>query len=317
MPAVELPSHVSHESGCASLVCGGCPKCNCGPLWTARVGAVILERDRPDSFATLTDAGTGATVIDNGQYDFDYSGGVDVQLFRNVNEWYDLEFRYFGVDGWDSTLSGTTTGLSLLNTSSLGVVLPSDFTSTYRSELFSTEINLRRRLNDRWSILAGFRYAELNEDVTSVFSATTVPGLTDTYLIAADNRLYGFQLGADGLLWDRGGRLRVNSWVKTGIYYNDANHDSAIYSTAAPGGPTAAASDEDDMTAFLGEIAVIGTYDLGRNWAFYGGYQLLWVDGVAIAGDQVAVTDFLANSGIDTNGGAFYHGVTLGLQWSR
>jgi hypothetical protein len=47
------------------------------------------------------------------------------------------------------------------------------------------------------------------------------------------------------------------------------------------------------------------------------GYQLLYVNGVAIAADQVTATDFVTSSGIDTHGSAFFHGATAGVTVRR
>ena len=44
-------------------------------------------------------------------------------------------------------------------------------------------------------------------------------------------------------------------------------------------------------------------------------YRLLWVDGVALATDQMAASDFLFASGINATGDAFYHGAFVGLQY--
>ena len=44
------------------------------------------------------------------------------------------------------------------------------------------------------------------------------------------------------------------------------------------------------------------------------GYQLLWIDGIAIATDQaVNATANASGAGIDTNGSLFYHGATMAL----
>jgi hypothetical protein len=46
-------------------------------------------------------------------------------------------------------------------------------------------------------------------------------------------------------------------------------------------------------------------------------YQLLWINQVALATEQLASTDFLFSSGIDASGDTFYHGAAVGLQYVR
>lgn len=139
------------------------------------------------------------------------------------------------------------------------------------------------------------------------FNSVTEP---DTH---THNRLYGVQCGADALLWDRGGPLTVDLIGKAGIYGNRASHDS-FYST---GVVTLPAGDKASATAFLGEMSLAATYRLTERVSLTGGYRLLWIDGVALATDQVADSNFVFHRGISVSGDAFYHGAVMGLQYQR
>jgi hypothetical protein len=45
------------------------------------------------------------------------------------------------------------------------------------------------------------------------------------------------------------------------------------------------------------------------------GYNLIWIEGVALAPDQLDFTNTTTSgSGIDTDGGVFLHGVNAGLE---
>jgi hypothetical protein len=47
--------------------------------------------------------------------------------------------------------------------------------------------------------------------------------------------------------------------------------------------------------------------------SFNSGYQLLWFDGVALASEQIQVTNVVTGGGIDTDGFVFYHGALISM----
>jgi hypothetical protein len=52
---------------------------------------------------------------------------------------------------------------------------------------------------------------------------------------------------------------------------------------------------------------------INRHVSLYGGYQLLWLQEVAVAGDQFAVMDPTTQTGLSTIGGVFFNGATAGV----
>ena len=73
----------------------------------------------------------------------------------------------------------------------------------------------------------------------------------------------------------------------------------------------------DNNTAFLGEIGLVGVYQLTDTIALRAGYQLMWLDGVALASEQVQASNFATGTGADVHGDVFFHGALLGVeaQW--
>jgi hypothetical protein len=68
----------------------------------------------------------------------------------------------------------------------------------------------------------------------------------------------------------------------------------------------------------VGDIGVNLSYQVTRHVSFVGGYQLLWINGAALASDQAAYT--LRQVDLDvitTQGDVFYHGAQTGavLTW--
>ena len=244
--------------------------CDCWqPLWVVRASAVFMERSNPD----INAAPFG--------FDFDFEPGLDLSLVRSIDDCREIEFRYFGIHGWRSDI-GILPGVGLFN----------------RSELDSTEINLRRPLG-RFALLAGFRWVEFMDhtqfDTTILFPLSTG--------INVNNHLYGGQIGLDGTLWDNGCRLRLDSFLKAGVYYNHL--DSTFFLES---GPTLLEFNESlDRTAFVGELGLLGVYEWSDNWALRAGYQLLWLEGVALSPEQFV--------SLDTSG-LFAHGAVVGVEWA-
>lgn len=249
-------------------------------------------------------------MLQAGNYDFGFRGGIDISAIRHFGSCNSLEVRYFGVDGWTANQAGAFPASSRLRTATpITFNGFSGFSSSYGSALYSTEINWRRQLLPNLAFLAGFRYLELNEDIRT--QVTGPPG-TALYNIDTDNRLYGFQIGVDGRLWSCG-RFRLDGLGKAGIYGNAARHSEVI--EFPPGIPVfGPVNQRRTQTAFVGEIGLTGIYQLTECLSVRGSYQLMWVNGVALASDQVEVANFSTNTGIATNGDAFYHGAVVGLE---
>ncbi len=77
-----------------------------------------------------------------------------------------------------------------------------------------------------------------------------------------------------------------------------------------------------DHAAFVGSLALTGKYAITANLSARAGYQLLWIDGVALAPDQIAVSnpDIVpahSYATVSTSGSPFYHGAFVGLEFQR
>jgi hypothetical protein len=130
-----------------------------------------------------------------------------------------------------------------------------------------------------------------------------------------NNHLYGGQFGIDLQLWDLASPLSINSTLKAGVYGNDADNHfryKVNQFSILQGGR------EASDVAFVGDIGVNLSYQVTRHVSFVGGYQLLWINGAALASDQAAYT--LRQVDLDvitTQGDVFYHGAQTGavLTW--
>jgi hypothetical protein len=278
-------------SACGSAV-GSC--CDC-PRWSIQAGAILQN--------TLT----GDALLDVRDLSDPWGAGPDISIRRWLATGDSLDIRFFAVDSFHSQSRVTTPGIWNFPTNpplfGLGVA---DLDVAYSTRLYSTEMNWNRPVSDWFSWLVGFRWIELYDDLG--LSANFGGNTADIHFQAA-NRLYGGQAGAALTLVNRGA-ARIDSVMKAGLYGNAASNR---FTVAQVIGPAFGTGDSSGQVAFAGEIGIVGVYQWTDHIALRGGYQLLWLDGVALAPDQVAATQILSADGIDTTGDAFYHGALLGV----
>ena len=292
------------------------------PRWTFEAGALMLHRSRPEHAVLMSDAFApgGNVLVDAADFDFDFRGGFEVGLVhRNLlGSIWDLEARYFRVDGWQAALGPIVSpgGAVVHYVTPVGnTAFPATVSGTYASHLDSLELNLGRPVLGSWlSVFGGFRFLELDER-SLTFTQDVGPGLNlATFDNGAINDLYGFQLGADARLWRRG-PLSVECLVKAGVYDNRAVNRVAV---AQQVGPAFSCRAQTDRAAFVGETALTAAYRFGDGWAVRAGYQLLWLEGMATASNQIAASDPVGGTArVDASGGLFYHGALVSLEFSR
>jgi hypothetical protein len=313
-PQTEAEPVVEGEADCTEFF-----QTCCGPLWTVYGDAIFLHRSRPNNAVVFND-GVGAALLNATDLGFGTAAGFRIGVVRHqvLGTAWDLETLYSGIDGWRATTGVLpATGTEIPFATPLGD--PLNFShnwANFRSELHNVEVNGRRPIREWLSFLAGFRYIELNEEL-SMFQNIFVGADENLTAGSVDtaNHLFGFQIGVDGQIWNRG-RLELNGVLKAGIYNNTAKNQATWSESLIPGVDIARAS--DDHTAFVGEIGLTGLYKLDRGWAIRGGYQLLWIEGVALASDQIAVSDPDAGTAsVNTGGSPFYHGAFVGLEFTR
>lgn len=302
-------SEVPYSEGAISRSCAadyegckdGCSSCDLCPCWTVRAGGVYLRR----SSATAIPIVAGVPSYNSRDLGFDYETGPMLTLIRHgiLQSDYDLEMTYFGIDSYGSTV--TTTDVNTLFTTPIAVfggVIPGR--THYDSDIDSAEFNLRRQWNHWLTLMGGIRWINLNETLN-----TDVGGALN-HRIDVDNQMLGLQLGLDTYLWSYG-RFSLEGYGKAGIYSNDSD---ARTTTVGIGLPVVTAS--EDQAAFVGELALTAVYDISQRWSLRGGYQMLWLDGVALAPEQLDNMNIGTGvATVDVGQTAFYHGVNLAAEF--
>lgn len=283
--------------------------------WTFALDGLILQRSSPGPvLARSGDPQSGPATFTAHDFDFDTSGGWRLSALRHGTNG-DLELNYLQADGFNATSSAV--GDSYLESDREGGHLEATAPwFEYRSRLYSGEINLRRPRNEWLTLLAGIRYVELDEHYTATGLGTgEVVDLVQVSDQTA-NHLTGFQVGADGLLYQNG-RWTLEGITKAGIYYNHAKQSAYQWEAATSEFYSGEAS--HNVAAFVGELGLTGKCQVTEHMSLRLGYQLMWLDGVATAPAQVTANDFGINGGgtistVATGNTVFLHGAVLGAE---
>lgn len=169
-------------------------------------------------------------------------------------------------------------------------------------------------------MLAGFRWLNLRENLVGALSPPTLATEPPFWNTTTSNNLFGFQIGVDGEILKRG-RFSINGLVKAGIYDNNAEQTTAVSVIAKQ---VSSASATTNHAAFIGETGLQCKYQVADGLLVRAGYQVIWLEGVALAPGQIqetyTTTKILENTvqalGVNCNSGVFYHGATVGLEYS-
>jgi hypothetical protein len=186
----------------------------------------------------------------------------------------------------------------------------------YASKLNNLELNARWTPCAPLTLLAGIRWVELRENLQGTLTPPTFSWEPPFWNTDARNNLYGFQIGADGKLLDCG-RFSIGGTLKAGIYDNQAEQTSEVSIFKA----ARLAHASTTHAAFVGEIGLQCKYQVTNRLAAKAGYQAMWINGVALAPAQIDQTvtiplDIVAARGVNCDGGVFYHGATVGLEYA-
>ena len=326
-----------------SLNCRACP-CVYGEVEALFLQQVPLLQNQP----IIVDANAGTTLLSTSDLDSGFELGLRATFGVRLCNGMAVEFSYFGVSegGFTLTEKPDSTSYLIFPDNSVGNVFVNmdRVQANYSSRMNSFELNFpcccgcctRNPCSDcgqatcsdcgrvqpacggvhcssvEW--FAGIRYLDIGGELNILAQRYENGGVEDgSYNIQASNHLIGGQLGA---------RLRrtVNrfGWEltgKAGVYANDAEQTQTVIDYPNfPLRPTTTASGCN--TAFVGEINVSGIYRLSETWSAKAGYNAIWIEGLALAPDQLDFNFATSPSGnlLHSSGGLLLHGANLGLE---
>ena len=319
---IELPGTGSGDATTDDLLdtCGECLEGDDCYGWYGLVEALGLARNNRTHRAAVirvTDEGTtarGTLLRSTGDLTFGLQPGMRLLVGWRQDEFRAYELSYFGIFNWQA--SATVMGANNLaipgdlGLASLDFFAADRMTLHYTSRLHNVEANLVESFATDWSLLAGFRYLTLNEDFG--IRSTDLDTGTSNYNIHTTNNLFGAQTGARVCrCWDRFG---WDATAKAGIFGNAASQTQSV-SDFPPGFFLRdRRGSSGGQVAFVGDINLSAFYQLNDAWGLRAGYNLLWVQGVALAPDQLDFSDTpTSGTGLNDRGGLFAHGLSVGI----
>jgi hypothetical protein len=346
-PTPEVPSDArSLAAPQADVPNGWCePTCEraCPSVYYQLEALFLWRDDRLIDQPILVDANTGETFMSTSDLDFGVNYGVRQTFGVRMCGCRALEFSYFGlfqVSGSDVAVSPGAGAFLIFPDNFAGNVFVGldRLRAEYSSRLNSLEANLPCCCGccddscgeccegcgddcgcpevrcQSYESFAGFRYIHIGEDL-NLFAQRTVAGEVEqgNYDIHTSNDLYGLQLG--GRTRRTRGRYGWEAMGKAGIFGSDARQRQSV--TDFPDFPLRpTVSSSSFGVAFVGEAKLTALYRLTPIWNLRAGYTAMWIEGLALAPDQLDF-DFASASGGSQlhNGGAILlHGVNVGIE---
>jgi hypothetical protein len=321
--AAPSASPLTANSNAASAIdCHGdccCDGCDCGyccdscwPRWYVEAEAIFLWRNTDvRTQSVVRSSPSGVTVLNSRSPDFDSGIGPRALIGIRTSECTAWECQYFSALDMTGTASiaspnSLTAAGQIPNLPGWRLFNAADVQC--ESELHNVEINYVRSWNGL-SLLGGFRFVRLTDRFGLNIYDT---GTSDLYNVHCANDLYGAQLG--GRWRECCGKFYYEFTGKAGVFGNDAN--TWQYLTSADQSQIQRNfTNYQNSTAFVGDLNLSIGYRLNKVWAARCGYNVLWIDQVAMSADQL---DFnvIPGSGrqMSTDGDVFLHGVNVGLE---
>jgi len=300
----------------AAYGCGGCAYGSgdtyhvSNGLWTASVNAVYMTRANNSSTFPAT-----AVLVNDTVNAIDYTGrdyrmgweiGPGVTFSRKLGD-FAIDVKFTMIDGYDDqlTLGAAGAGDSLdirfpgnSPISATGGFLAETFESTYSSRWYDGEIDWKYSVWHNINVFLGFRWFQLHERLNG--SWTEVGGLDGAFDSRVNNQMYGFQMGVDGTVLNFGW-LQIGAFGNAGIY---GNHVRAQFASSLGTGDY---DIDDDRAAFLSSAGVTLNMPITAHLSAFGGYQAMFLDGIALAPNTMA-------AGALTTDHAIYHGGFAGAR---
>jgi Putative beta barrel porin-7 (BBP7) len=315
-----LPGGAASAQDSCWSACGNSYGSACSDNVYVNVEALMLGRDsrgtQPIVIAVQGEpnAFPGSTLLTAGDLNSDWDGGLRAFVGWQQDACTAWEVGYLGIFDWNASavLTGNNS-LAIpgdLGQASLDFFAADRMEITYRSQLHSAELNYVGT-GGALALLCGFRYLALNEDF--ILRAADLDTGTSDYRIHSTNNLFGGQAGARYVEYRTCWGWEATA--KAGLFGNAASQSQSVTDFPPSFLLRSRRSASSGQVAFVGDLNLTGFYQLTDNWSLRAGYNVLWIEGVVLAPNQLDFTDTAASgTQLHSQGGLFAHGVSLGLQ---
>lgn len=286
-----------------------------GPGFYASADALWLERSNTDfvisSFREAS-ATPGQPALSSDDFDFDGELGPRVTFGYLLATGNAIEGTYFGFYDWDETAFVVDVAEQIDLRAFSGGTSYDDFsmalqhTGVWTSELHSAELNFRLAMTQIASAIFGFRYVRVEED----FVLRSVDDLNPAsdigvYTVGTSNNLFGIQVGGDVDVLQMN-RLSVSVNGAAGFFLNYQKNNFQVVDDNLL--KINGQAREEELASLI-EGGVRIRYRVVDSLFVHGGYDVIMINGVALAAQQVP-NAIVSNS-------IFYHGPSAGVTWRR
>jgi hypothetical protein len=323
-PVIEPTPPVEPCSPTEGWPAEGCPE-DYGPAhfitaphgWSGSVGFLALTRSlyEPNPlFDPMTDSPGGYDSTFGGYH---WGSGIDLRLGhrdpsdRLFDGW---EARYFGVSGAGNNGRANTGGDWTFPGDT--VVWPQAILRAgIDSGVQSAEWNLQHDAEQAtFTWLAGFRWLQFEDSLWG--GATIGPSDSMAFRVSTANSLYGGQVGLSLAIVKDQTPLEVDVRLMAGLYSNSSSGDWMLKAISPSTGFTRRGADSASNLAFSGDLEFSFVYRFTERWSAALSYEALWLQGVAVAGDQSELGRLLARTtGLSTSEAAWFSGLNVGLRF--
>lgn len=311
------------------------------PSWYFQTEALVLRRDVHGCTDVATLGNPTDTVFSTDHLDEPFKAGARFLIGHTFGETpFQMEFSYMALSPVDSSADIRNASTNALNGqgnlfspfTDFGdpAVVSVDYNRRVSIREYSLldggELNLVRQLSMppgllTTAVLVGARCVRIREqfDYFSQQAADPAPlGHTSWLTTNTENELWGPQIGAIA-------RFYVDGWwidlsVK-GAVFNNAASQQTLYVNADREGVVRRydLDRSSDVTAYLGDLDLSFAYHWTPALTTRIGYQVMWVDGLALASENFHPSHEILTLGpgqiVDT-GRAIYHGIHAGVELS-
>lgn len=283
-----------------------------GVLWLSRNSDL---QDQP-LVVELPPSSTPVITTDTVDLDSSFRPGAIFTLGFNSDQVSSFEFIYWGLQDYSNGATATASGQNFLGLagtlqlSTVDFIFADRMSVNYSSRLHNAEANHRQTI-EGVTLLAGFRYFNLNEQFT-ITSQSALTGTSSDYSIETQNNLIGGQVGVGyDVCW---GRFSVGVEEKFGVFGNVASQNTFL----GDFGNSIVRRDYRDEsipTSLMSETLVQAHFQVLEWLAIEGGYRFLWIQNVAYAPSQLDLTDSPAGTEvIDPRGRMLLQGLHIGAE---
>jgi hypothetical protein len=289
-------------------------------LDAAAEGAVIAKYRNAGQTCVCTnrilvqDTDTLATVFNSNQFSFDFTSGARA----HINLMGPSGIQYQAVYMKLATL---VSNADVVGDNNLQIPFPlagdtvdyfgaNEMLFHYTSQIQGGEINVIYPFGN-FQLLGGYRYLAIDESLR-LTSIDIVDGGTSDYTVDCFNQMHGGQIGILGQ-WELFGLINFDFDAKFGIFGDIVNQHQVLrdFNNTVVLRDT---SGHESSVAYVTELGLVGVVPLGASFSVRCGYNVFFIDRVALAPDQLDFTDN-ADSGTTAHqkGDIIVQGVVLGI----